>query len=178
MLSSIVRCLGTDDLLQQTDPRESETIYTPSPVRQNLTMLYLIPTTAFSWRATLTHSVLPNPSRLTLSSFHAEQTFVHLAYMYALANLATSLLLSLNPTTNPASRSYELDPALSSTERKKKDERLGQAADLLCRAAGVGEYLSEHVVGQWERERDQQGGSGKGKGPVEGRKSFVMGLSQ
>lgn len=98
--------------------------------------------------------------------------------MYALANLSTSLLLALNPTTNPASRSYELDPTLSSTERKKKDERLGQAADLLCRAAGVGEWMGERIVGEWERERSQKGGGGKGKGPVEGSKSFVMGLSK
>ncbi|KAL7417474.1 hypothetical protein BDY24DRAFT_405666 [Mrakia frigida] len=155
LLSSIVNCLGTDDLLLQADP-------------------------PFSWRTTLTSTHHPNPPRLTLPSFLAEQTFVLLTYIYSLSNLSTSLLLSLNPTssTSTSSRSYELDPTMSSAERKKKDDKLGQAADLLCRAAGIGEWMSERVVGEWERERSQKGGGGKAKGPVEGSRGFVMGLSK
>ncbi|CED84340.1 BRO1 domain [Phaffia rhodozyma] len=159
-LISITNSLKVDDLLLGNEP-------------------------VFSWRATCTQSFSPNPSRLSLSSFLAEETFVLLTYTYALANLSTSIVLSLVSTTastfsssSASSRAYELDLALPTAERKKKDERLGQAADLLCRAAGVAEYAAENVVGEWERDRVQRGGSGRGKGPVEGSKAFALGLSK
>lgn len=182
LLSSIVNCLGTDDLLLQADPRQFFISLSYLNRRLSHAHLHLIVylSSAFSWRTTLTSTHHPNPPRLTLPSFLAEQTFVLLTYIYSLSNLSTSLLLSLNPTssTSTSSRSYELDPTMSSAERKKKDDKLGQAADLLCRAAGIGEWMSERVVGEWERERSQKGGGGKAKGPVEGSRGFVMGLSK
>lgn len=141
----------------------------------------------FSWRATLTHSILPNPSRHNLPTLLAEQAFVLLTHLEALANLSSALLLALSPTASgaqasitAAARAYEHDATLSTEQRKAKDAKLGQAADLLCRASGVGEYLAEHVLGEWERERRQRGGGGRGKGkaPAEGSKAFVQGLSK
>lgn len=150
----------------------------------------------------MTATLHPNPPRHTFTSsanLLPEETFLLLTYLYSLANLSSSILLSLSnsPTAGSTSSissqhnplggaSYELDQTLSTAERKKKDERLGQAADLLCRAAGIGEYLGEKVVGEWERERDSTdgrlGGSkrvgGVTQGPVEGTRTFALGLSK
>lgn len=168
-MASITSCLATDDLLQRCEPGQSSLSYR--------ILIYLtLPSAVFSWRATLSSSLGPNPSRLNLPSLLAERSFVLLTYMYSLANLSNSIVLSL-ASSGSGSRSYELDATLPTVERKKRDERLGQAADLLCRAAGVGEYLGEQVIGEWERERQQSGGSAK-KGPAEGSRAFVMGLSK
>jgi hypothetical protein len=38
-------------------------------------------------------------------------------------------------------------------ELKAKDDRLAFAVSLLCRAAGIFEYIGKDVLGRWERER-------------------------
>lgn len=171
-LVSIAACLPTDDLLCRTEPgelQEPQRAYCPSPA-DGLRGL-----SVFSWRATLSSSLGPNPSRLDLPSLLAERAFVLLTYLYSLANLSNSVVLSLS-TSGGSSRSYELDQTLPTAERKKKDERLSQAADLLCRAAGVAEHLCEKVIGEWETERARSGGAKRG--PVEGSRAFVMGLAK
>lgn len=50
---------------------------------------------------------------------------------------------------------YEFERGISDSERKAKDERLGFAVTLLCKAAGVYEYIAKNVVSEWEAARDR-----------------------
>jgi len=61
-----------------------------------------------------------------------------------LSNLAHISVLALGD--------YEHEPAISDTERKQKDEKLGFAVNLLCRASGVFTCLAEDVLVQWDKE--------------------------
>jgi hypothetical protein len=68
-----------------------------------------------------------------------------LTYAFALLNLARCVVISLG--------SYEYERAIMGAELKAKDERLAFAVSLLCKAAGVFEYVVKDVLGLWERER-------------------------
>jgi hypothetical protein len=50
---------------------------------------------------------------------------------------------------------YETERGISDTERKTKDERLGFAVTLLCKVAGVYEYIAKNVVADWEAAREK-----------------------
>lgn len=50
---------------------------------------------------------------------------------------------------------YEFERGISDSERKAKDERLGFAVTLLCKTAGVYEYIAKNVVSEWEAARDR-----------------------
>lgn len=45
---------------------------------------------------------------------------------------------------------YERDLSVSEAERKRGDEQINSAADLLCRAAGILKYLAETIIPEWE----------------------------
>lgn len=76
-----------------------------------------------------------------------ELAFTLLTYAFALSNLARAIVHSLG--------SYEKQRAITDADRRVKDERLGFAVTLLCRAAGIFEYVGKDCLGQWEQERDR-----------------------
>ncbi|PWN46252.1 hypothetical protein IE81DRAFT_319132 [Ceraceosorus guamensis] len=97
----------------------------------------------FSWRTTLSSSsFMRDAPRVTLPGLHYELCSVLLLSGTALSNLAASYVASLGD--------YERDRLLTTEQRKAKDERLRIAADLLCKAAGIFEYLGEDLIPQWE----------------------------
>ncbi|KAE8267759.1 hypothetical protein A4X09_0g4588 [Tilletia walkeri] len=96
----------------------------------------------FSWRTTFSASIIGPPPRIALRGIHYELTSVLLLSATALSNLATSLITALG--------SYERDRTLSEQDRKSKDDRLKTAADLLCRASGIFEYLGTTLIPAWE----------------------------
>ncbi|CAD6570078.1 MAG: hypothetical protein CYPHOPRED_003733 [Cyphobasidiales sp. Tagirdzhanova-0007] len=94
----------------------------------------------FSWRPTLTAA--RKTGRVPMHSFQYELCFVILTYALALSNISTSSVYVLG--------TYERDPGVSELQRKKGDEQINSAADTLCRAAGVLQYLSETLIPQLE----------------------------
>lgn len=62
----------------------------------------------------------------------------------ALANSATAVIASLG--------SYEHSVSTSDADRAKLDEKVNLAADILCKAAGVLEFLSAVQIPRWEEE--------------------------
>lgn len=73
---------------------------------------------------------------------HYELAFVLLTYALALCNAGTATVQSLGQ--------YERDLGVSEAERKRCDEHINAAADMLCRAAGILRYLAETVIPEWE----------------------------
>lgn len=65
-----------------------------------------------------------------------------MAYALALCNAATSTVHNIGQ--------YERDLSVSEAERKRGDEHINSAADMLCRAAGILRYLAETVIPDWE----------------------------
>lgn len=124
----------------------------------------------FSWRPALTDSLLPSAPRQAFPGLLAEHIFTLYTYLSVLA-LSSSLLARSQSSSNGVS--YELSPSLPAAERRIRDEHVGRAADGLCRAAGVAEYLLP-LVGQWE----QEVWTGKGKSPVEGSRSFTSAVAK
>ena len=51
--------------------------------------------------------------------------------------------------------SYETERGISDTERKAKDERLGFAVTLLCKAAGIFEHIAKDVMSDWDAARQR-----------------------
>ncbi|KAI0779486.1 hypothetical protein C8Q74DRAFT_694303 [Fomes fomentarius] len=101
----------------------------------------------FSWRTTLSSSLFHNSPRLTLPTFPTELIFALLTYAYSLSNLARAVVHSLGR--------YETERAISDAERKAKDERLTFAVNLLCKAAGLYEYIGKECIAEWEKERER-----------------------
>ncbi|GBE80611.1 hypothetical protein BKA93DRAFT_819443 [Sparassis latifolia] len=101
----------------------------------------------FSWRTTLSSTLFHSSPRLTIPTLSTELVFTLLTYAFALSNLSRTVVHSLG--------AYEQDRAMSDTERKVKDERLGFAVTLLCKASGIFEYAGKECLGEWERERDR-----------------------
>lgn len=161
-LVAIIDCLKVDDLLHNADPGR---IYTSL---RNARLLSLSVMTVFSWRPTLTSSI--TSSRLNLPSFMSELHFTLLTYVFALSNLASSIALSTG-----TGGSYELSNTLSSTERKAKDESIGQAADLLCRAVGILDWIGLNLLSDFEKET--RVGKGK-KTMVEGQRNALSGIAK
>ncbi|KAF9816763.1 hypothetical protein IEO21_03925 [Rhodonia placenta] len=101
----------------------------------------------FSWRTTLSSTLFHNSPRLSIPTIATELCFTQLTYGFALSNLARAVIHSLG--------AYERDRAISDAERKAKDERLGFAVTLLCKAAGLFEYIGKDCIHEWELERDR-----------------------
>lgn len=81
--------------------------------------------------------------RLSLPSLYADLASSLLTNAFALSNLARLIVTSLG--------AYERDPGISDTERKAKDEKLNFAVLLLCRASGLFQHISDHVLVQWDQ---------------------------
>lgn len=96
----------------------------------------------FNWKETLTGSNKKTP----LPGIQGELVHVLLINGKAICNLAATLVASVG--------NYEITEAaiLSEEERKKKEERLKFAADLLCRAAGMFEFVGNDLMKEWENE--------------------------
>ncbi|TBU31710.1 BRO1 domain-containing protein [Dichomitus squalens] len=99
----------------------------------------------FSWRTTLSSTLFHNSPRLSLPTFSTELIFALLTYAFSISNLARAVVHSLGR--------YETERAISDNERKAKDERLAFAVTLLCKAAGVYEYVGKECIAEWDRER-------------------------
>ncbi|EKM54651.1 uncharacterized protein PHACADRAFT_175173 [Phanerochaete carnosa HHB-10118-sp] len=101
----------------------------------------------FSWRTTLSASFFHSSPRLSVPSLAAELAFTLLTYAFALSNMARAVVLSLG--------TYETEYGISDADRKAKDERLGFAVTLLCKAAGVFEHIAKEVMGDWDAARER-----------------------
>ncbi|KAH9942358.1 uncharacterized protein BXZ73DRAFT_87964 [Epithele typhae] len=99
----------------------------------------------FSWRTTLSATLFHNSPRLSLPAFSTEVIFVLLTYAFSISNLSRAVVHSLG--------SYETDRSTSDADRKAKDDRLTFAITLLCKAAGLYEYVGKHAVAAWEANR-------------------------
>ena len=97
----------------------------------------------FSWRTTLSAHLFNNSPRLSVPALHSELVFTLLTYGFALSNLARLNVLALG--------TYERERGISDAERKAKDEKLGFAVTLLCRASGIFEHVSTSVLSDTEQ---------------------------
>lgn len=91
----------------------------------------------FPWR-----SALGRNAKYTLRGITAELCAMHMLLGMALANEAAVVVEALGL--------YELDTSLDTATRRQNDERLKIAADLLCRAAGVFDYVAVELLPKWE----------------------------
>ncbi|OBZ70590.1 pH-response regulator protein palC [Grifola frondosa] len=101
----------------------------------------------FSWRTTLSSTLFHTSPRISLPTLSTELNFALLTYAFAISNLARAVVHSLG--------NYETERAISDTERRAKDERLGFAVSLLCKAAGLFEYIGKECLAEWDRERER-----------------------
>lgn len=101
----------------------------------------------FSWRTTLSSTLFHNSPRLAFPSLDAEVAFGLLTYGFALSNLARAVVASLG--------TYETERGISDTDRRAKDDRLGFAVTLLCKASGVFEYIAKEVISGWDDARER-----------------------
>jgi hypothetical protein len=97
----------------------------------------------FSWRTTLSAHLFNNSPRLELPTLPAELVFTLLTYAFALSNLARLNVAALG--------TYERERGISDVERKAKDEKLGFAVTLLCRASGLFEHVSTTALSGTEQ---------------------------
>ena len=103
--------------------------------------------TVFSWRTTLSSNIFHSSPRLSIPSLPTELAFTLLTYGFALSNLSRSVVASLG--------TYETERAISDADRKTKDERLQFAVTLLCKAAGVFDYIATDLLSEWDVARDR-----------------------
>ena len=92
----------------------------------------------FSWRTTLSAHLFNNSPRLSLPALPSELVFTLLTYGFALFNLARLNVVALG--------TYERERGISDVERKAKDEKLGFAVTLFCRASGIFEHVGTTVL--------------------------------
>ena len=121
----------------------------------------------FSWRTTLSAHLFNNSPRLSLPSLHSELVFTLLTYGFALYNLARLNVVALG--------TYERERGISDGERKAKDEKLGFAVTLLCRASGIFEHVSTTVLSSAEQTPGWQTGRDR---PPELSKEVSLALSK
>ncbi|KAH8108008.1 hypothetical protein BXZ70DRAFT_903407 [Cristinia sonorae] len=125
----------------------------------------------FSWRTTLSSSIFNSSPRLSFPSLAAELAFTLLTYAFALSNLARAVVASLG--------SYEFERAISDSERKAKDERLGFAVTLLCKSAGVFEHIAKEVIPAWDEARKRLCDAGiSSPNPPDLSREVLIGLSK
>jgi len=94
----------------------------------------------FGWRPTLSSRRVRSSSRILLPSFYYELAFVLLNLGFALSNTSNSLVNSMG--------SYEHG---TEAERRAGDGKLNSAAETLCRASGIFEFLSKEIIPKWEK---------------------------
>lgn len=92
----------------------------------------------FTWR-----SILAPHTQTQVTSLAGELSAMHVLYGTALSNEAVAMVDALG--------AYEVDPSVSTAERRARDERLKVATDLLSRASGVLDYAATHVLPVFER---------------------------
>ncbi len=92
----------------------------------------------FSWRTTLSAHLFNNSPRLSLPALPSELIFTLLTYGFALFNLARLNVVALG--------TYERERGISDAERKTKDEKLGFAVTLFCKASGLFEHVTTTVL--------------------------------
>ncbi|TCD68285.1 hypothetical protein EIP91_011251 [Steccherinum ochraceum] len=108
---------------------------------------------------------------LTLKYEPTELAFTLLTYGIALSNLARAAVVSL--------RSYEFEHAISDADRKAKDERIGFAVTLLCKASGIYEHIAKEVIPAWDDARQRAAASGTPcPNPPEFSREVLIGLSK
>lgn len=93
----------------------------------------------FVWR-----SALDRGAKCALHGLTAELCAVHTLLGMAYVNEAAAMVDALGL--------YELDTSVDNVVRRQNDERLKVAADLLCRAAGVFEYVATQLLPRWSAE--------------------------
>ncbi|POW21240.1 hypothetical protein PSHT_02671 [Puccinia striiformis] len=104
--------------------------------------ILLMPTEiVFGWRSTLSSRRVRSSSRISLSSFYYELASVLLNLGFALSNTSNALVSSMG--------SYEHG---TETERRAGDVKLSSAAETLCRASGIFEFLSKDIIPKWEKQ--------------------------
>lgn len=86
-----------------------------------------------------------NSPRISIPTFSTEQIFSSLTYAFSISNLARAVVHALGR--------YETERAISDADRKAKDEKLAFAVTLLCKAAGIYEYIGKESLAEWEKER-------------------------
>lgn len=101
----------------------------------------------FSWRTTLSANLFHSSPRISIPSLATDVAFTLLTHAFGLSNLARAVIVSLG--------SYEIERGLPEADRQAKDERLGFAVTLLCKASGVFEYLAKDVLALWEANRQR-----------------------
>jgi hypothetical protein len=106
----------------------------------------------FSWRTTLSSTLFHSSPRLSVPSLAAELGFTLLTYGFALSNMARAVVESLG--------AYETERGISEADRKAKDERLGFAVTLLCKAAGIFENIAKEVISDWDAARERATAAG------------------
>ncbi|TFY76996.1 hypothetical protein EWM64_g7016 [Hericium alpestre] len=97
----------------------------------------------FSWRTTLSSQLFNNSPRLSLPKLPSELAFTLLTYGFALSNLARMSVVALGQ--------YEYERGISDIERKAKDEKLGFAINLLCKASAVFAYVGDEILVEAEK---------------------------
>jgi len=74
---------------------------------------------------------------------------------------------------------YERERAISDAERRAKDEKLQFAVTLLCKAAGIFEYIAKDCIQEWELERERVVAAGLTcPRPPDLTREVVVGLSK
>ncbi|KAM0747643.1 hypothetical protein T439DRAFT_343975, partial [Meredithblackwellia eburnea MCA 4105] len=121
----------------------------------------------FTWKSGLSsHIIKKSRPKVTLPSLHYELSTTLYLYSLLLSNRSTTLVSTLGL--------YETSRSLSTAEQKAHDETINQAAEMLCRAAGVLGYLGETVLPRWENAVGSEGMGKRGAGgPGKGRKGLV-----
>jgi hypothetical protein len=121
----------------------------------------------------VTPSSLGTSSLANLPAFGSELVMTLTSYASALSNLAYDTLRDPLASRNTGMRDRQ--PMTSSTEDRRKIDKMVQAADMLCRASGVFDYVAQTVLPLWEaRIADSTNGKsgafrmGKGKAKMPG----------
>ncbi|KAJ3553450.1 hypothetical protein NP233_g12639 [Leucocoprinus birnbaumii] len=99
----------------------------------------------FSWRTTLSNTVLNNSPRLSVPGLYADLAFTLLTYAFTLSNLGHAIVQSVGP--------YERDRTIKKEQRERKDEQINVAFGFLCKASGVFSYIAEKLLPEWEVSR-------------------------
>ncbi|KAG0144012.1 hypothetical protein CROQUDRAFT_660551 [Cronartium quercuum f. sp. fusiforme G11] len=93
----------------------------------------------FSWRSTLSSRRVRSAPRISLPSFHYELASVLLTLAYAYSNTANTTVASIGRYEHGAE-----------SDRRAGDVKLNAAADALCRASGIFEFISRKTIPIWE----------------------------
>ena len=116
-------------------------------------------------------SLFNSSPRIALPSLATDLAFTLLTYGFALSNLARAVIVSLG--------TYEIERGVSDNERKAKDERLGFAVTLLCKASGVFEYVAKDVLALWDENRHRVVSTGMScPRPPDLSREVIIGLSK